>query len=108
MDTNARTSLPGWMPEQLEPMAERLFEVAQGGVERVQEYLATPEGRRLRRTVARTLIVGAPLLLKVPRLRRHWAIRLLELAGGAALLAKLAETIRDWEPPTQAAPVARP
>jgi hypothetical protein len=47
------------------------------------------------------MIVALPLVFRVPGLRKHWAIRLLELAGGAAILVKLGEAVRDWQPQAQ-------
>ena len=43
------------------------------------------------------VIVTAPLLFRIPGLRRYPLIRALELVGGAALLIKAAEAIRDWD-----------
>ena len=40
----------------------------------------------------------APLLFRHRFFRSTWPGRIIELAGGAALLIKLAEAIRDWEP----------
>jgi len=62
------------------------------------EYLASPAGETLRRRMAWVMIVALPLVFRVPKLRKHWAIRLLELAGGVAILVKLGERVRDWEP----------
>jgi len=73
--------------------------------ESLREYLASPAGRRTRRVVGTALILGSPLLFRMPGLRRHWALRLAELAGGAALLVALGERLRDWEP--QAPPPER-
>jgi len=64
----------------------------------VRGYLASPAGRRARRVVGTALILGSPLLFRVPGLRKHWALRLAELAGGAAVLVALGERLRDWEP----------
>ena len=52
----------------------------------------------MQRTVATAIIVGSPLIFRVPRLRRHWAVRTLELAGGAVLLLKAGEWLRDYDP----------
>jgi len=61
-------------------------------------FLVSPAGERWRHRAAWLLIVALPVVFRVPRLRRHWAIRLLELAGGATVLVKLGEAIRDWRP----------
>ena len=61
-------------------------------------FLASPTGERWRRRAAWVLIAALPLAFRIPVLRRHWAIRFLELAGGAAILVKLGQAVRDWEP----------
>ena len=63
----------------------------------LREFLHSPAGRRLRRVLAAGLIITAPLLFRLPGLRRSPLVRLLEALGGAALVIKLAEAIRDWE-----------
>ncbi|HEV8572788.1 MAG TPA: hypothetical protein VGR49_07050 [Actinomycetota bacterium] len=66
--------------------------------EAVVEYLDSPEGRRVRSKVASGLIFTAPLLSRLPVVRRTPLGRALSLLGGAALIVKAAEMIRDWEP----------
>lgn len=68
------------------------------GVQEFRTYMASPEGRQLRRRVAQALIIGAPFLFRTSFVRRHPVGRILGLVGGAALLVKLAEALRDWEP----------
>jgi hypothetical protein len=65
--------------------------------EQVRGFLASPTGVLFRRYLAAGVIVTAPLLFRLPALRRHPLIRTLELIGGAALLVKAAEAIRDWD-----------
>jgi hypothetical protein len=60
-------------------------------------FLDSPPGRRLRRIVATGLIVSVPLVMRIPGLRRSPIGRVVELVGGAALVVRLAEAIRDWE-----------
>jgi hypothetical protein len=60
-------------------------------------FLASPTGVLFRRYLAAGVIVTAPLLFRMPGLRRHPLIRTLELIGGAALLIKAAEALRDWD-----------
>jgi len=60
-------------------------------------FVASPTGILFRRYLAAGVIVTAPLLFRVPGLRRHPLIRTLELIGGAALLIKAAEALRDWD-----------
>jgi hypothetical protein len=77
----------GWLPSRLEALRREAL-----------RFLASPSGARARRAVAWALIVALPVVFRIPRLRRHWAVRLLELAGGAAVLVKLGEAVRDWQP----------
>ena len=67
-------------------------------VDEIEEFLASDAGRRLRRIVATGVVVTVPLLFRIPGLRRYPLLRWLEVVGGAALLIKLAEALRDWEP----------
>ena len=76
----------------------RLGDRVEVAVDDVAEFLDSPAGRRLRRLIAGAAIVGAPLLFRLPLLKRSPLLRALELAGGAALLVKFAEALRDWEP----------
>jgi hypothetical protein len=68
------------------------------GVREFRAYMGSPEGQQLRRRVAQVLIIGAPFLFRMNFVRRHPVGRILGLVGGAALLVKLAEALRDWEP----------
>jgi hypothetical protein len=63
----------------------------------VRDFLNTPAGRKFRRYLAGGLILTTPLLFRIPGLRRLPFIRVLEALGGAALLVKMAEALRDWE-----------
>jgi hypothetical protein len=63
-----------------------------------REFLVSPAGRKVRNVLGGALIVGSPLLFRVPVLRRHRALRLVELLGGVALLVGVGERLRDWEP----------
>jgi hypothetical protein len=80
--------------EELRRIGDRI-EVA---IEDVEKFLDSPAGRRLRRLLAGAAIVGAPLLFRLPAMKRFPLLRVLELAGGAALVVKFAEALRDWEP----------
>jgi hypothetical protein len=60
-------------------------------------FLDSPSGRRLRRMVATGLIVSVPLVMRIPGLRSTPIGRLIGMTGGAALVVKIAEAIRDWE-----------
>jgi hypothetical protein len=81
------------MNEQLREIADRIDTT----VEELLAFLDSPSGRRLRRYLATGLIISVPLVMRMPWLRRTPAGRLIELGGGAALVVKFAEMIRDWE-----------
>jgi hypothetical protein len=66
--------------------------------DRTVEYLASEQGRKVRRGVAAAMIVCAPLVFRMPIVRRYPAFRLIELLGGAAAVMELARMIREWEP----------
>jgi hypothetical protein len=68
------------------------------GIQEFKTYMASEEGRELRRRVAQVAIIGAPLLLRMKIFRTNWLGRLVAVAGGAALVVKIAEALRDWEP----------
>jgi hypothetical protein len=68
------------------------------GVRELRAYMASPEGRAVRKRLAQVLIIGAPILFRTKFIRRHPVGRVLGLVGGAALVVKLAEALRDWEP----------
>lgn len=63
----------------------------------VLSFLESPAGRRLRKNLATGLIVSVPLIMRIPGLRKTFIGRAVEMVGGAALVIKLAELIRDWE-----------
>jgi hypothetical protein len=81
------------MDDRLHAIAERL----DASAEEVLEFLDSPAGRRLRRILATGLIVSVPLVLRIPGLRATPIGRLLTVTGGATVVVKLAEAIRDWE-----------
>lgn len=66
--------------------------------EEVQKFMASDSGRTFRRMLAGGLVLAAPLLFRTPVVRRFPWIRYLEVVGGAAIIVKLAEKLRDWEP----------
>lgn len=67
-------------------------------VEEIQAVMASDAGRTLRRWLAGGVIVLAPMIFRSPGLRRYPLFRALEVIGGVALVIKLAEALRDWEP----------
>lgn len=81
-------------------MNERLREIAERAdvaIDELLEFLDSPTGRRLRRYLATALIVSVPLVMRIPGLRRSPIGRLIEVGGGAVVIVKIAELIRDWE-----------
>jgi hypothetical protein len=68
------------------------------GVTEFRRYMASPEGREMRRRVAQFLIIAAPLAFRLKFFRATPLGRVLGVVGGAALVMKLAEALRDWEP----------
>ena len=84
----------------LEAIDARLHEIAtRAGAtfDDVLAFLESQSGRRARATLATGLIVSVPLVMRVPGLRRSAIGRAIEVVGGATLVVKLAELIRDWE-----------
>jgi hypothetical protein len=79
-------------------LAAFLWETGMAVFEDVERYLASEQGRQVRRALALGLITGAPLLVKLPWVKNTPLGRLLVFAGGAALIVKLGEALRDWEP----------
>ncbi len=86
-------------------MVDELQRRVSRGAEEVRAYLASPEGQQLRRRVAQVLIISAPLLFRFGRFKASRVGRVLGIVGGAAIVVKLAEALRDWEP-LQEAPEA--
>lgn len=81
------------MATALEEMRDTVLET----VEDVRAYLASPEGQRLRNTVAAALVAAAPFVSRMPFMRMSRLGRLIGMAGGTAVIIKVAELIRDWE-----------
>jgi hypothetical protein len=81
------------MDQALQDIADRV----ETSVDDVLEFLDSPAGRRFRRTLATGLIISVPLLMRLPGVRATPIGRLLSATGGAALVVKAAEAIRDWE-----------
>ena len=63
----------------------------------ISRFLSSPAGRRMRGVLAGAIILSAPAILRIPGLRRYPLIRALEFFGGAALIVRFAEALRDWE-----------
>ena len=82
-------------------MRDRTHELrraADHAADRTVEYLASEQGRKVRRGLAAAMIVSAPMVFRSPVLRKYPVIRLIELLGGAAAVMELARMIREWEP----------
>jgi hypothetical protein len=79
-------------------MVDELLAQLDRGVTEFRRYMASPEGRQMRRRVAQFLIIAAPLAFRLKFFRANPVGRVLGVVGGAALVVKLAEALRDWEP----------
>jgi hypothetical protein len=75
------------------------------GIDQTMTFLGSPTGRTARAVVATGLVLATPVILRHPFFRTPVG-RLIEVGGAAALIAKGAEIIRDWEPTPAAAPGA--
>ena len=77
---------------------DQAFALVDKGIDEIRAYLSTPEGRELRRRAAQILIFSAPFLFRLKFFRASPVGRILGLVGGAALVVKVAEALRDWDP----------
>jgi hypothetical protein len=68
----------------IQPIGQRIVITA----EQAKAFLASPAGARARRWLAAGVIVSAPLLFRMPVMKRHPLFRWLEALGGAALVIK--------------------
>lgn len=73
------------------------------GIEQTVMFLGSPTGKTVRTVVATSLVLATPMILKHPFFKTPFG-RVIEVAGAAALIAKGAEIIRDWEPAPPAGP----
>jgi hypothetical protein len=78
-------------------VVRRVGDRVQIEAQEVARFLSSPAGRRMRGVLAAGIIVAAPAIFRVPGLRRYPLIRALEFLGGAALIVRFAEALRDWE-----------
>jgi hypothetical protein len=79
-------------------VAETAMDAAGELAESARTYLASPEGRELRRKVATAVIVGLPLISELPVFRRTPLGKAMRTAALGALVIRGAEWVRDWEP----------
>jgi hypothetical protein len=77
-------------------MARELEAAAARSVEDAREWLDSPAGQRARAIAARSLLLATPLILRHPFFKTPFG-RVIEVAGAAALIARIAEYVRDWE-----------
>ena len=73
------------------------------GADETLEFLASPAGTRLRAILAGGLVLATPMIMKHPFFRTPVG-RVIQIGGAAALLAKAADALRDWEPPPPSTP----
>jgi hypothetical protein len=83
--------------EEVRRLAREVERAANRGIDEAVAWLASEEGRRFRSYAARALTLAAPLILRHPFFRTPVG-RVIQVAGGAALVAKAADLIRDWDP----------
>jgi hypothetical protein len=79
-------------------LADAAFETAADALAVARTYLASEDGRRLRRQIATAVIVAAPLVSELPVVRRSRVARIMGIAAVGTILVKGAEWLRDWEP----------
>jgi hypothetical protein len=86
-----------YRPPQQVSAVRRIGDRIQIEAREITRFLTSPAGRRMRGVLAGTIILTAPAIFRIPVLRRHPLIRALEFLGGAALIVRFAEALRDWE-----------
>jgi hypothetical protein len=77
--------------------AQRMGDRIQIEAREIARFLSSPAGRRMRGVLAAGIIFIGPAIFRIPGLRRYPLIRALEFLGGAALIVRFAEALRDWE-----------
>lgn len=93
--------MTGDLSRMVDDVQRRLSE----GADEVRRYLASPEGRQLRQRVAQGLIFAAPFVFRFGPFKASRMGRLLGVLGGTAVVIKLAEALRDWDPVAAGQPV---
>ena len=83
--------------EELGQLLGTLGVAVERGADQTRAFLASPAGRRARTITAGGLLLATPMILRHPFFRTPLG-RAIELGGAAALIAKGATVIRDWEP----------
>jgi hypothetical protein len=92
-------------PEQAGDLLDQLGERLSEGLAEVRRYMATPEGQELRKRVAQVAIIAVPILFRMRFFRASPVGRVLGMVGGTAIVIKLAEALRDWEPEVEIEPL---
>jgi hypothetical protein len=82
---------------ELRRLAGELEAALARGVEEARVWLASPAGRRLRALTARGLLLATPIILRHPFFKTPLG-RAIGITGAAALVKRVAEGLRDWEP----------
>ena len=80
-------------------MVRELETALERGADAARAWLISERGRRYRAYGAGALVLAAPAILKHPIFRTPIG-RIVQLAGGAALVKRVAELSQDWEPTT--------
>ena len=86
---------------ELGQLLNALGDAVERGTDQTRAFLASPAGRRIRSLTAGGLLLATPMILRHPFFRTPLG-RVIEIGGAAALVAKGAAIIRDWEPAPEA------
>jgi hypothetical protein len=78
-------------------LLDELGDAIDRGADQSRAFLVSPAGRRARSLTASGLLLATPIILRHPFFRTPLG-RVIEIGGAAALIAKGAAIIRDWEP----------
>ena len=82
---------------ELGQLLDALGDAIERGADQSRAFLVSPAGRRVRSLTAGGLLLATPMILRHPFFRTPLG-RAIEIGGAAALIAKGAAIIRDWEP----------
>jgi hypothetical protein len=74
------------------------MQLARDEIDSLRRWLASPAGKKTRELLAAGVVAASPVIMNHPALRASRIVRLFGVAGAGALLVKLAEQIKDWEP----------
>jgi hypothetical protein len=83
--------------DELGQLLHALGGAVERGADQSRAFLASPAGQRVRSLTASGLLLATPMILRHPFFRTPLG-RAIEIGGAAALIAKSAAIIRDWEP----------